>query len=97
MIIKNTTKKAQAMISNYDWYTSQNGLIDIYGAYKNPSVYKTRAWAAIEGMCSRMKGYGLTVLGHNCMKYSAAFKAVETGVEKLFYFTADHDYEINLA
>lgn len=97
MKIKNTTKKAQNMVSNYDWYTSRYGLVDIYHAYKTPSVYKVRAWDAIREMCYRMNGTGLTVLGHNCMKYSAAFKAVENGIEKLFYFTADYDYEIELA
>ena len=96
IILKNTTKKAQNIIANYDWYTTRNGFIDIYEAYKNPSIYKTRSWFAIEEMCARMGGYGLSVLGHNCMKYSAAFKAVEDGKEKLFYFTADYDYEIEL-
>ena len=96
IIVKKNTKKAQAMIANYEQRTSYHGFINIYDAYKNPSVYKTRSWYAIEEMCRRMNGYGLSVLGHNCMKYSAAFKAVEDGVEKLFYFTADYDYEIEL-
>ena len=96
IIVNKNTKKAQNMIGNYNWYTTRNGFINIYEAYKNPSVYKTRSWYAIEEMCRRMNGYGLSVLGHNCMKYSAAFKAVENGVEKLFCFTADYDYEIEL-
>ena len=96
IILKNTTKKAQNMIANYDWYTTRNGFIDIYEAYKSPSIYKVRSWEAIKEMCYRMGGHGLSVLGHNCMKYSAAFKAEENGVEKLFYFTADYDYEIEL-
>ena len=94
--VKKTTKKAANMIGNYNWYVSRNGLIDIWEAYKTPSVYKCRAWRAIEKMCSDMGGYGLTVLGHNCMKYSAAFKAIENGIEKLFYFTADYDYCVEL-
>jgi hypothetical protein len=96
-IVKNTTKKAQNMIDRYNWYTNRYGLIDIHQAYKTPSVYKVRAWRDIAAMCERMNGHGLTVLGHNCMKYSAAFKAVEDGIEKLFYFTADYDYEIALS
>lgn len=96
IIVKKGTKKGQGMVSNYEWYTARHGCIGIYEAYGKPSVYKVRAWRAIEEMCRRMNGYGLTVLGHSCMKYSAAFKAREEGVEKLFYFTADHDYEIAL-
>ena len=95
-IVKKGTKKAQGMIDNYNWYTSRNGLIDIHEAYGSPSIYKVRAWYSIKDMCERMNGYGLSVLGHNCMKYTAAFKAVESGIEKLFYFTADYDYEVAL-
>lgn len=96
IIVKKNTKKATNMIGNYKWYVARNGITDIWDAYKSPSVYKARAWCAIEDLCERMGGYGLTVLGHNCMKYSAAFKAVEDGVEKLFYFTADYDYCVEL-
>ena len=96
IIVKRTTKKAQNMVENYKWYTERNGLIDIHEAYASPSIYKVRAWYSIKDMCERMGGYGLSVLGHNCMKYSAAFKAVEDGVEKLFYFTADYDYCVEL-
>ena len=95
-IVKKGTKKAQSMIDNYKWHTSRSGLIDIHEAYNSPSIFKVRAWNSIKDMCERMNGYGLTVLGHNCMKYTAAFKAVENGIEKLFYFTADYDYEIAL-
>ena len=94
--VKKGTKKAQGMIDNYIWYTRRNGIVDIYTAYKNPSIYKARAWYQIKEMCDRLNGYGLTVLGHNCMKYTAAFKAIENGVEKLFYFTADYDYVMEI-
>lgn len=94
--IRKGTKKAQGMVNNYNWYVARYGSRGIYDAYKTPSVYKVRAWNDIRDMCARMGGTGLTVLGHNCMKYSAAFKAVEDGVEKLFYFTADNDYVIEL-
>lgn len=90
------TKKAQGMVDNYNYYIARYGVRGIYDAYKTPSVYKVRAWNDIRDMCARMGGTGLTVLGANCMKYSAAFKAVEDGVEKLFYFTADNDYVIEL-
>lgn len=96
IIIKKGTKRAENMVNNYNWYTQKNGYINIWEAYQRPSEYKCRAWRDIEAMCYRMGGYGLSVLGHNCMKYSAAFKAVEDGIEKLFYFTADYDYEIAL-
>lgn len=96
IIVKKTTKKAQNMIANYEWYTKQHGFISIDKAYVKPSIAKTRAWYSIAEMCERMNGYGLTVLGHNCMKYSAAFKAIENGIEKLFYFTADYDYCVEI-
>lgn len=96
IIVKKNTKKAENMIANFNWYTMRNGSKTIFDAYKNPSIYKIRSWKAIEDFCARMNGYDLTVLGHNCMKYSAAFKAIENGIEKLFYFTADYDYCIEL-
>ena len=94
--VKKGTKKAQGMIDNYKWHINRDGFIDIYKAYTKPSVHKIQAWYEIEDMCKRLNGYGLSVLGHNCMKYSAAFKAVEDGIEKLFYFTADYDYCVEL-
>lgn len=95
-IVKKGTKKAENLIANYRYYTSRNGFIDIHGAYNCPSIYKIRAWNDIERMCAGLNGRGLSVFGHNAMKYSAAFVAVENGIEKLFYFTADYDYVIEL-
>ena len=94
--INNGTKKAIELIENYFYYTKHNGFRNIWQAYGSPSVYKVRAWNEIADLCREMNGYGLSVLGKNCMKYSAGFRAVVDGVEKLFYFTADNSYEIEL-
>lgn len=96
IIVKKRTKKAASMIENYEWHTRRNGLVSLEQVYSNASVYKWRAWHNIEDLCRRMNGYGLSVLGYNCMKYTAAFKAVVDGVEKLFYFTADYDYCVEI-
>lgn len=93
-VINKGTKKAEQLISTYKWYTSRYGLLDLSQAYKTASAAKWRAWRDICALCERLNGHGLTVLGHNDMKYSAAFIATENGIEKLFYFTADNSYEI---
>lgn len=94
--LNKNTKKAQELISNYRWHIDRYGERTLWNIYARPSFPKMASWHDIEWMCERMRGHGLTALGHNCMKYSAAFIVTENGKEKLFYFTADNTYEIEL-
>lgn len=94
--VKKGTKKAENMIDSYNFYTRRYGLLDLSDAYNSASVYKWRAWREIQDLCAQLGGRGLSVLGHNCMKYSAAFIANENGVDFLYYFTADYSYKIEM-
>lgn len=85
-------KKQEGMIWSYN---ARNNYDDIYKAYRSPSIYKVRAWEAIKADCADLKGWGLKVLGKNCMKYSAAFQyaSPETGEIRLRYYTASNIYD----
>lgn len=66
----------------------------IYDVYECPSVYKKRAWHAIESDCKAVNGYGLHVTGYNCNFFNTCFyvkldgtlyKVVDTPSRRIAY------------
>ena len=51
-------------------------LTDIYDAYKNPSIYKIRAWRYCQAMCDAYNGYNLRITSFNCQSFSVAFEFI---------------------
>lgn len=90
--IKATTQKAGYVRSAYN-YALRYGYSDIYEAYKNPSVYKVRAWRYCEELCRKYNGYNLMISGRGCWTFSAVFLFTDpgTGVENVAWITKGHD------
>lgn len=66
----------------------------LYDVYERPSVYKKRAWHAIESDCKAVHGYGLHIISHNVNFFSTAFnvcidgtlyKIVDTPTKRVAY------------
>ena len=70
-------------ISNYD---------DIYSAYKNPSVYKVRAWNWCKELCREMHGYDLIISAAGCQTFSVVFTFNERGTGRKCYAYITRDY-----
>ena len=61
--------------------------------YKTFSDYKANAMLHCVRLMNEYGGYGLRIIGHNCMTFSVAFVFVdkETGVCNMAYITKDYD------
>ena len=66
---------------------------DIYEAYKNPSIYKVRAWNRCKDLCARMNGWGLTISAAGVQTFSVVFSYPDevTGEICYAYITRDYD------
>lgn len=76
-----------------DGVFSYYGLItDIYDAYKNPSIYKIRAWNYCKEMCNKYGGYNLKINSYNCQSFTCTFEFVHPidGNLCVAYLTRDY-------
>lgn len=67
---------------------------DIYDAYKEPSVYKVRAFNYWVRAYKELNGkYGIRILSHNSQSFSLGFvfEDAVTGVLKFAYITKDYN------
>jgi hypothetical protein len=66
---------------------------DIYKAYKNPSIYKVRAWQYCQRLCAELNGWDLIISAHGCQTFSVVFtyEHPETGVISYAYITRDYN------
>ena len=60
-------------------------------AYSRPSAAKRWAWRRCEKLRDLYNGYGLYILGYNCMQFSVGFIGYINGLRYFFYITRDHD------
>ena len=87
--IKNTSKQGQKIARaaaefaysgrSYKLYT------DIYQAYKNPSIYKVRAWNYCKELCKRMHGFDIVIPAAGMQTFSVVFKFKERGTGRPCY------------
>ena len=67
--INNTTKRAKAYIYAYN----RSNIGDIYGAYKNPSTRKARAFYECTMIMENENGHGCKIIGYNSEQFTAAW------------------------
>ena len=65
---------------------------DIFEAYKNPSIYKIRAFENCKELCAKMHGFDLVISAAGCQTFSVCFKFRENGTRKLCYAYITRDY-----
>ena len=55
-----------------------------------------RAWRYCQEKQSELNGYGLKVITHNCMKFTAGFEYMDsdTGEVRFYYITPSFDWDI---
>lgn len=79
------------MLSAYSRY-KRSDEYSVYDAYKNCSYAKERAWYYCQELCEKYNGYGLKIIGHNCMQFSAGFEYKDADDNVHFvYITRDYD------
>lgn len=68
-------------------------LNSVYGRY---SVYKARAWRYCQERQAKLNGYGLKVITHNCMVFTAGFEYMDsdTGEARFYYIAPSFDWDI---
>jgi len=95
--VMNTSKQNQKIARAVaEWaYSGKNWKVcrDIYEAYKNPSVYKVRAWERCKALCAEMGGFNLVISAAGVQTFSVVFTFTdeETGVVCYAYITRDYD------
>ena len=72
-----------------NWAYNHSTIDDISKAYKNPSIYKTRAFNDIWFEMHKLGGHDLRITGANCMHFSCAYVLGD----KLIYHTHANRYE----
>lgn len=55
----------------------------LYECYKNPSIYKRRAWSGCEALCKDYNGFELTVNSYNCQMFTARFNFFDNDTGEL--------------
>lgn len=76
------------------WVRSGDYALDfVYGSY---SVNKARAWRYCQEMKAKLNGYGLKVITHNCMVFTAGFEYMDsdTGEARFYYIAPSFDWDI---
>lgn len=92
MRIQNTKQLRSA----YRCYENLTNETDIYEAYRNPSVFKVRAWEYCKQLAIDHDGTAPEILGHNCMAFSVGFVGYIDGLKHFFCITKDHDRALPL-
>ena len=91
--IKNTSKAGQKKAREAAVFAyAHKNYDDIYSAYKNPSVYKVRAWNWCKELCREMHGYDLIISAAGCMTFSVVFTFNERGTGRKCYAYITRDY-----
>lgn len=94
--IKNTSKRGQNIARAAAEYAysgkSWKNYKDIFEAYKNPSIYKIRAFEYCKELCAKMHGFDLIISAAGCQTFSVVFKFREKGTGKLCYAYITRDY-----
>ena len=83
------TKKQQQMLANYRFATKRS----VCEAYKQPSVYKTRAEHFILNEMLENKGYDYFVTSAGCQHFSCAYTYTKDNQTRLRYHTAYNVYD----
>jgi hypothetical protein len=92
--VNENTKAADSIRARYNYaVNSWRTCSDIYGAYKNPSIYKVRAWNYCRDLCRAYNGSNLMITGYNCMSFSVMFEYPnpDTGERMIAYITKDYN------
>ena len=90
--MKLNNKRAENFRSSYD-----NSLIRcLTEAYKNPSIFKQRAYAGCINKMFEMGGFDLRIMGYNTCFFTVGWRYTdpETGVIMLNVETAHSTYQI---
>ena len=94
--IKNTSKQGQRIARNAAEFAysgrAWKQFRDIYEAYKNPSIYKVRAWNYCKELCKEMHGFDLVISAAGVQTFSVVFKFKERGTGRLCYAYITRDY-----
>ena len=95
--IKNTSRKNQRIARAAAEYAysgkSWKNYHDIFEAYKNPSVYKVRAFEYCKELCGKLHGYDLIISAAGCQTFSVCFKFRERGTGRPCYAYITRDYD----
>lgn len=92
--IKNTTKKAQEIINDYN----RAGYGSIFQAYGRPSSTKVNAWLEIERRATQTAGYNhdLKVCGAGSFNFSTIYSYTENGHTHIIKDTAQNIYKVTI-
>ena len=93
-----TAKQMERQARNHykAWKRSGDYTLDcVYGRY---SVYKARAWRYCQEMQAKLNGYGLKVITHNCMVFTAGFEYYDEKAQtvKFYYITPSYECAVNI-
>ena len=89
-------QKRQARNHYEAWKRSEDYALEfVYGRY---SANKTSAWRYCREKQRELNGYGLKVITHNCMVFTAGFEYSdpETGVAMFYYISPSFDCAIEI-
>ena len=92
-------KKYASLLESYRWAVNAHGYRMVHDCYSKPSAAKRDAENKIWFEMKSRNGYGYTVTGYNCMKFSCAylFPHPEDGNLILCYETPYNTYYIDAA
>lgn len=92
----NKEKERQAKNHYKAWKCSGATLLE--HVYKKHSVNKERAWRYCQEMQCRFNGYGLKVISHNCMIFTAGFEFMDekTGEVMFYYISPTFDCVVKI-
>ena len=95
--VENTKKRDQKIARAAAEYAysgkSWKACRDLYDAYKNPSIYKRRAFQRCVDLCNSMNGFNLLISSYGVQTFSVVFEYPdeETGELCYAYITRDYD------
>lgn len=83
-------KQFKGVYKSYKW----SNMYDLYDLYKNPSIYKNRAYNYCLDLYTKLNGYDFKIIGGNCSTFSVGFKFMENDIEYFAYITKDYNRKI---
>lgn len=92
----NREKERQARNHYKAWERSKDYALDfVYGSY---SVNKARAWRYCQEMKAKLNGYGLKVITHNRMVFTAGFEYYDEKAQtvKFYYITPSYGCVVDI-
>lgn len=93
-----TAKEMERQARNHYKAWKCSGSYTLEHVYKKHSVNKERAWRYCQEMRCRFNGYGLKVISHNCMIFTAGFEFTDekTGVAMFYYISPTFDWAVEI-